>query len=49
VFKLTQQDARALDTVVEGMISLAEHTTRALFDPGVTHLFVFDTFASKLN
>ena len=40
VFALTQYDARVSNVVVEGMISLAGHTARVLFDPGATHLFV---------
>jgi len=49
VFALTQQDARTSNAVVEGMIPLAGHNARALFDPGATHSFVSDTLAFKLN
>jgi len=46
---LNQQEARASNAVVEGIICIMGHTTRVLFDPGATHSFVSATFASKLE
>ena len=49
IFALNPQDAKASNIVVEGIVSLAGHTTRALFDPGTAHSFISNAFAPKLN
>ena len=46
---MTHREAMASNAVVEDMISISGHIAHALFDPGATHLFIYSTFASKLN
>ena len=43
---LTHHEAMTSNVVVEDMISIS---ARTLFDPGVTHSFISNAFAYKLN
>ena len=46
---LTQQDARASNTVVGGTICLVGYIARVLSNLGATHSFISSAFASKMN
>lgn len=48
-FALTQQDANASESVMEGMISISGSLARCLFDSGSTHSFASPTFAQNLH
>ena len=49
MFALTHDEAEASDNVVEGTISVLDHSARALMDSGASHSFVSESFAGILS
>ena len=49
MFTLTHNEAKAIGNVVEGIIFILSHSTRALMDSGTSHNFVSESFAYALS
>ena len=47
VYAVTQQDADAAPDVVTGIISILDHDTYTLVDPGATHSFASKPFLDR--
>ena len=46
VFAMTREEAKATPTVITGNISIFSINAHVLFDPGATHSFISQLFAS---
>ncbi|KAK8928667.1 hypothetical protein KSP39_PZI017870 [Platanthera zijinensis] len=49
VFNLNQQDAKAHDAVITGMISVHNHIMKVLFDTGASHSFIAAAAVKELS
>ena len=49
MFTLTHDEAEAFSNVVEGIVFVLSHSTRALMDGGASHSFMSESFAGILS